>query len=193
LTRGEFLSNRFTSFLETHGIFHCISCAYTAQQNGLAERKHHHVVEMDLFLLAQPSLPHSYWVESFLTATFLINLLPTLLLHHCFPYFMLFQQTPNYSLLRTFGCLCFPLLHPYTSHKLMFPSKKWILLGYGMNYKGYKCLDSLSNKVFITRHIVFYEATFPAKIVTSIPSPTCSSSHELGPHSCRCNSTLSSC
>jgi transposase InsO family protein len=54
---GEFLSKQFTSFLETNGIFHRISCPYTAQQNGLAERKHRHVVEMGLSLLAQSGLP----------------------------------------------------------------------------------------------------------------------------------------
>jgi len=77
---GEFLSKQFTSFLETNGIFHRISCPYTAQQNGLAERKHRHVVEMGLSLLAQSGLPQTYWVESFLTAAFLINRLPTPLL-----------------------------------------------------------------------------------------------------------------
>jgi transposase InsO family protein len=77
---GEFLSKQFTSFLETHGIFHRISCPYTAQQNGLAEWKHRHVVEMGLSLLAHSGLPPTYWVESFLTAVFLINRLPTSLL-----------------------------------------------------------------------------------------------------------------
>jgi transposase InsO family protein len=172
---GEFLSKQFTSLLETNGIFHRISCPYTAQQNGLAERKHRHVVEMGLSLLAQSGLPQSFWVESFLTATFLINRLPTPLLNHCSPYFMLFQQIPDYSLLRSFGCLCFPLLRPYASHKLMFRSKRCIFLGYGMNYKGYRCLDPISNKVFITRHVVFDESTFPAKIPAPNHSPATSS------------------
>jgi hypothetical protein len=164
---GEFLSKQFTSFLETHGIFDRISFPYTAQQNGLAERKHRHVVEMGLSLIAQSGLPQTYWVESFLTAIFLINSLPTSLLQHCSPYFMLFQQTPDYSLLRSFGCLCFARLRPYASHKLMFRSKRCIFLGYDMKYKGYRCLDPLSNKVFITRHVVFDESTFPAKFTTS--------------------------
>jgi transposase InsO family protein len=134
---GEFISFQFTSFLETHGIFHRISCPYTAQQNGLAERKHRHVVEMGLSLIAQSGLPQNYWVESFLTATFLINHLPTPLLNQYSPYYMLFQQQPDYSILKSFGCLCFPLLRPYVSHKLMFRSKRCIFLGYGSSYKGY--------------------------------------------------------
>ena len=57
---GEFTSFQFTSFLETHGIFHRISCPYIAQQNGLAERKHRHVVEMGLSLIAHSGLPQNY-------------------------------------------------------------------------------------------------------------------------------------
>ena len=88
---GEFISFQLTSFLKTHGIFHKISCPYTSQQNGLAERKHCHVVEMGLSLIAQSGLSQNYWVELFLTATFLINRLPTPLLNQCSPYYMLFQ------------------------------------------------------------------------------------------------------
>jgi transposase InsO family protein len=57
---GEFTSFQFTSFLETHGIFHRISYPYTAQQNGLVERKHCHVVEMGLSLIAKSGLPQNY-------------------------------------------------------------------------------------------------------------------------------------
>jgi transposase InsO family protein len=89
---GEFLSKQFTSFLKSHGIFHRISCPYMAQQNGLAERKHRHVVEMGLSLLTQSGIPQTYWVESFLIVAFLINQLPTPSLQHCSPYFMLFNN-----------------------------------------------------------------------------------------------------
>lgn len=40
-------------------------CPYTSTQNGRAERKHRHVVEMGLTRLAQASLPLCYWVEAF--------------------------------------------------------------------------------------------------------------------------------
>jgi hypothetical protein len=36
---------------------HHVSCPHTHQQNGFAERKHHHIVETGLFLLAHASLP----------------------------------------------------------------------------------------------------------------------------------------
>ena len=63
-------------FLRT-GISHRVSCPHTSQQNGIAERKHRHLVETGLALLAHSSLPLRYWDEAFLTACYLINRMPT--------------------------------------------------------------------------------------------------------------------
>lgn len=43
-----------------HGIHHRISFSYTPQQNGLVERKHRHITEIGLTILAQAKLPHSF-------------------------------------------------------------------------------------------------------------------------------------
>jgi transposase InsO family protein len=78
---GEFTSHQFKKFLETNGIMHRISCPYTSQQNGIAERKHRHLVETGLALLAQSHLSNTYWVEAFNTAIYLINRLLTTVLN----------------------------------------------------------------------------------------------------------------
>ncbi|WP_411028391.1 hypothetical protein, partial [Salmonella sp. s59033] len=58
-------------------IFHAHqSCPYTPQQNGVAERKHKHIVESGLSMLYQSNLPSSCWCYAFNTATYLINRLP---------------------------------------------------------------------------------------------------------------------
>ena len=58
---GEYLSTKFQSFLAKHGIFHHLTCpTYTSLQNGIAERKHRHIQEMGLTLLAQVCLPNCY-------------------------------------------------------------------------------------------------------------------------------------
>jgi histone deacetylase 1/2 len=59
------------------GISHLVSCPHAHQQNGPAERKHRHIVEVDLSLLAYVSMPLEYWDEAFLTAVYLINRLPS--------------------------------------------------------------------------------------------------------------------
>jgi hypothetical protein len=158
---GEYLSTEFQNFLADHGIFHRLTCPYTSPQNGIAERKHRHIQEMGLTLLAQACLPNCYWVDAFFTSVYLINRLPTKVLNNITPYFVLHKTMPRYSDLRTFGCACYPYLRPYEKHKLAFRSKQCIFLGYSSQQQGYRCLDFATGMVFIFRHVVFYEDTFP--------------------------------
>jgi hypothetical protein len=160
---GEYTSTQFKTFLGQNGIFQRLTCPHTSQQNGIAERKHRHIVEMGLTLLAQSGLPTKFWVESFLTSTYLINRLPTKVLHNESPFSKLFGKPPDYSFLKVFGSLCYPLLRPYGQHKLSFRSKPCIFLGYCLNQRGYRCFDPHSHKVYISRHVVFDEMKFPAK------------------------------
>jgi len=160
---GDFTSNQFKEFLSTNGIIHRIFCPYTAQQNGLAKRKQRHIVETGLTLLAQSKLSLKHWVDACNTTVYLINRLPTLVLKHQSPYVKLLQKNPNYSLLKVFGCACYPLLRPYNNHKLMYRSKKCLFLGYCSNYRGYRCYNPISTKTIISRHVIFDENTFPGE------------------------------
>jgi hypothetical protein len=159
---GKYTSHQFQSFLSLHRIQHCISYPYTAQQNGLAEHKHRHIMDMGLTLLARSHLPTSFWNDAFLTSIFIINRLPTPTLDNATPFLKLFGSSHDYTFFRTFGCSCFPPLHPYTSHKLMFRSKLCIFIVYSSLHKGYKCLDPLTHTVYISRHVVFDKKLFPA-------------------------------
>jgi hypothetical protein len=159
--KGEYTSLQFQAFLSKHGILHRKSCPYTSQQNGLAERKLRHLLETGLTLLAYSSLSNKFMVDAFLTSTFIINHLPTVVLQNSSPFQKLFKIDPDYKALRVFGCKCFPLLRPYTAHKLEFRSKPCIFLGY--SHAGYRCLDTVTDWVYLSRNVVFDESSFPAK------------------------------
>lgn len=107
--------------------------------------------------MAQSHLAPHYWVDAFLTATYLINRLPTPVLKHQSPYFTLLHKHLDYSLLKTFGCACYPILRPYTPHKLAFRSTKCVFLGYSSTQKGCRCLDLQTNRVYISCHVIFDE------------------------------------
>ena len=81
--RGEYCYTIFKQFLTTSGIFHRFSCPHISQQNGLAERKHRHIIEMGFTLLAQSGLPKGL-------STFITNSLPTKVLDYSSPYERLF-------------------------------------------------------------------------------------------------------
>ncbi|XP_060965620.1 uncharacterized protein LOC133034535 [Cannabis sativa] len=157
---GEFQS--FTDIVTQNGIVFQHSCPHTSEQNGRAERKHRHIVEMGLTLLAQASMPLKYWTDAFHTAVHLINRLPTTVLGGKSPYEVLFSKTPDYHTLKVFGPACFPCLRSYQTHKFQYHSVKCVNLGYSQAHKGFRCV-SPHGRIYITRHIIFNENEFPCK------------------------------
>ena len=47
------------------------------QQNASAERRHRHLVEVELSLLAHASMPLKIWVEAFIAPTYHMNRTPS--------------------------------------------------------------------------------------------------------------------
>lgn len=68
---GEY--EKLSPFFQKVGITHRVSCPHAHQQNGSAERKHRHIVEGGLSLLAHASMPLKFWDEAFLSVVYLIN------------------------------------------------------------------------------------------------------------------------
>ncbi|KAI3514490.1 hypothetical protein L1887_12931 [Cichorium endivia] len=157
----EFVNHTVRKIFEDNGTFHRLSCPYTPQQNGRAERKHRHIVETGLAMLFHAHIPASYWVDAFSSATYIINRLPTKVLDDHSPFELLYSKQPTYTNLRAFGCLVYPYLRNYSSHKLAPRSLPCVFIGYNNQYKGYKCLDPASSRIYITRHARFDESTFP--------------------------------
>lgn len=139
----------FTPFLTNLGIFHRLSCPITSEQNGRVERKHRHVVELGLSTMSLASVPFKYWTYAFHTAVYLINRLPTVIHSYKSPFELLYNKLPSYSLLKVFGCSCFPCLRPYNKHKLEYRSQECIFLGYSSQHKGYICLSKATGRIYI--------------------------------------------
>jgi hypothetical protein len=114
-------------------------------------------------------MPASYWVEALSTAVFLINRRPSSSIHNGIPYHLLYRKMPDYSILRVFGCLCYPNLSAMTPHKLSPRSTACVFLGYPPSQKGYRCFDLSTRKIITSRHVVFDETHFP--FVASKPRP----------------------
>jgi len=121
------------------------------------------------------SLPLKFWDYAFTTIEFQINRLPSSSLNFDVPRTILFKHSPDYTVLKTFGCACFPFLRPYNRHKLDYRSQKCLFLGYSSSHKGYKCLTSLG-RLFISKDMAFNETRFP---YTGLSRPSSVSSNTL--------------
>ena len=69
----DYFSNILRSYFKDNDIIHHSSCVNTPQQNGIAERKNRHLLEVAHTLMFQSNVPKHFWGEAILTTTFLIN------------------------------------------------------------------------------------------------------------------------
>jgi IS30 family transposase len=93
---GEY--KKFHGFFSKVAISHHVSFPYTHGQNGLAERKHRHIMEVGLALFAHSSTPLKFWDNAFLATVYLINRTPSKGINYETPLEQLFHQNPFMSL-----------------------------------------------------------------------------------------------
>jgi hypothetical protein len=139
-----------------------MSYPYTSPQNGKSERIIHSVNKVIRTLLIQASLLGRYWVERLHTATYLLNRLPTMVIQAACPHLALIGSAPSYEHLRVYGYTCYPNMTTTAPHKLCSRSTRCVFLGYSTDHKGYRCLDLSTNRLIVSRHVVF-DGQFPTR------------------------------
>lgn len=109
-------------------------------------------------------VPKYLWGEAVLTATYLINRMPSRVLGFvsprqklldAFPYCLLLPEVP----LKTFGCVAYVYIQSQFRGKLDRRSIKCVFLGYSGSQKGYKCFCPNTRKMYITLDVIFDENT----------------------------------
>jgi len=108
----DYFNNHLHQFFQQEGIVHKSSCVHTPQQNGVAERKMRHLLNVARSLLHHHNMPKNLWGDAILTATYLINRVLSKILNHQNPFQLLSTHYPNLSLhsplpLKVFGFVSF--------------------------------------------------------------------------------------
>ena len=114
----EFDNTTIRNLLSTHGTVFRLTCPYTSQQNGRAERILRTLNDCVRTLLFHAYMPPRFWPDALATATLLINLRPCRTRWNFTPHHLLFGSPPSYDGLRIFGCLCYPSIVATTPHKV---------------------------------------------------------------------------
>lgn len=152
---------KFSALYKAKGITAFHSCPETPEQNSVVQRKHQHILNVARSLMFQAKLGLEYWSDCVLTSVLLLNRLPAPLLKDKSPYQMLTSKQPDYTRIRTFGCLCYVSTSSKNIHQFQPRAKASIFLGYPSGYKGYKVMDLETNVISISRNVVFHEDIFP--------------------------------
>ncbi|KAL5779663.1 hypothetical protein ACOSQ2_010400 [Xanthoceras sorbifolium] len=144
----EYFSSILSNYLLNRGIVHLSSCVDTPQQNGVVERKNRHLLEVARSLMFTSNVPKHFWGKAVLTATYLINRMPS-----PFPNTRIISTVP----LKIFGCSAYVHIHHQHIGKLDPRSIKCILLGYSTNQKGYKCYSPTTKRFYNSMDVTFLE------------------------------------
>jgi len=126
----EYVNNEFKSYLSAEGILHQTSCPDTPPQNAVAERKNRHLLEVARSLMYTMNVPKFLWSEAVMTATHLINRMPSKVLGMRTPCEILFGKNEFIVPPKVFGCTCFVRDHRPTVRKLDPQAVKCIFIGY---------------------------------------------------------------
>ncbi|TYK24437.1 reverse transcriptase [Cucumis melo var. makuwa] len=158
----EFQNHNLSEFLASKGIVHQTSYAYTPQQNGVAERKNRHLVEVARSLMLSTSLPSYLWGDAILTVVHLINRMSSRILHlqtlldclkKSYPSTRPVSEVP----LRVFGCTAY--VHNFDPNQTKFTprAQACVFVGYPHHQRGYKYFHPPSRKYFVTMDVTFCE------------------------------------
>jgi len=169
----EYLSHSFKQFMASHGIPHQTSCAYTPQQNDVAERKNRHLIETTRTLLIYGEVPEHFSGDAILTTCYLINHMLSTVLKNNIPHSILFPHEPLHLLpLRVFRFTCF--VHNFSPglDKLSPRSLKCVFLGFTRSQKGYKCFSPFLSRYFVSADVTFDEFSLCFKSQSSPLTPS---------------------
>ena len=160
---GEFFTQSLGKIFLEKRIVQISSCVDTPQQNGVAERKNRHLLEVTRALMFTSHGPKYLWDEALLTTTFLINRMPNKVLNFRTPRDVFLESFPNFKPisstlpLRVFGCTVFVQNLDPSETKLDPKAIKSVLIGYSLLKKGYKCYHPPTRKIFTSLDLTFFE------------------------------------
>ncbi|KAK8954179.1 hypothetical protein KSP39_PZI002872 [Platanthera zijinensis] len=156
---GEFTSLEFQDYCKDQGITRELTAPYSPEQNDTAERKNRTIMEKVKAMLHHHGLPQELWAEAAQTAVYVLNRSPTRSLEEGTPYEAWRKKKPNVQHLRTFGCVAYKHIPKEGRKKLEMKAEKGIFIGYSQQSKAYRIYNPKTQKLSITRDVIFNENT----------------------------------
>jgi hypothetical protein len=148
---GEYLSTEFDRYLKDQGIKHQLTIHHSPQQNSVAERLNHTLVEHARAMLLGRDMPKFLWAEALNYATWLKNCLPSHSTPGKTPYELVNKSKPNLALAHEFPVY----VHVITGGKLEARAEEATFVRVDQESKGYCIWWAGKQKVSIERNVTF--------------------------------------
>lgn len=108
-------------------------------------------------MITEAKMPYKYWAEAISTANYLQNLLPTKPIETT-PYEVWHGVKPDLKMLRVFDSSAYVFIPKEKRNKLEPKSTKLTFVGYSLQHKAWKFIDTTSQRVVISHDARFLEA-----------------------------------
>ena len=132
-------------------------------------------MEMARCMVKSQALPHGFWLEAVMCATYVLNRCPTKALQSITPYEAWHGTKPSVAHLRVFGCLAYALVPQQHRRKLDDKAVKCIFVGYSSESKGYRLYHPQTKRILVSRDVVFVEDAMQ-------PLLSCTKNTDVGSH-----------
>ena len=152
---GEYKSNEFKRHCQELGLHHNITCPYTPQHNGVAERKNRTIMDMARSMLKAKGMSNNFWSEAVTCAVYLINKSPTRCVPNTTPIEAWSGFKSNVQHLKVFGSITCAHVPKAAKSKLDDMAVKTIFIRY--KHGGYKRYNPMTKKVIVSRDVTFAE------------------------------------
>ena len=125
----EYIFELFKAYYDENGIARQLTIPYTPQQKGAAERRNRTLLDMVRSMMAQAKLPISFWGDALMTATYILNRIPSKSIPST-PYELWKGATPNLNTMRPWGCAAYVHNVSHKYGKFGPKGKKFIFIRY---------------------------------------------------------------
>ncbi|KAM1198763.1 hypothetical protein FF2_010062 [Malus domestica] len=125
-------------------------------------------------MMIEKKIPLKFWAEVVNTAVYLQNRCPTSALNNITPFEAFSERKPGVKHLKIFGSMCYIHIPSQKIHKLEETGEKGVFVGYGNCEKGYRIFNLRTQKVELSRSVIFDEKViwdWETNESVQVPSP----------------------
>jgi hypothetical protein len=130
---------------------------YNPQQNGVAERKNMTICDTAKSMMFDKDLPNSLWAEDTITAMYIQNMCPHVILKEKTPEEVFSGIKPEVGHLRIFGCPVYIHVPKGKRTKMELSCKKGVFVEYSENSKAYRIYVPGHRQIEVSRDVTFHE------------------------------------